>query len=68
MVDGFVLGVKRGKTKDRGQDYSWTDGGNGVGDVILQRCTDVRHSSRFSEEKEGFEWELTLNDGFQCEL
>lgn len=65
---GFVLGVKRGKTKDRRQDYSWTDGGNGVGDVILQRCTDVRHSSRFSKEKEGFEWKLTLNDGFQCEL
>lgn len=39
----------------------------GGGDVILQRCTDVRRSSRLLEEKEGFEWKWTLNDGSQCD-
>lgn len=34
---------------------------------ILQRCTDVRHSSRFLKEKEGFKWKWILNGGFQCD-
>lgn len=50
------MGGKRGKKKDIDQDYSWVDGGNQVGDVILQRCADVRRRSRFLQEKEGAEW------------
>lgn len=42
---------ERGRLRDKDQDYSWTGGGNGGGDVILQRCTDVRHSSRFCRRK-----------------
>lgn len=56
------------KRSCRGHDRSWTDGGNGGSDVILQRCTDVRHASRFLEEKEGFEWKLGLNEICQYHL
>lgn len=58
----FDVEGKRGRQKT-GQDSSWSDGGNGICDVILQGCTDVRHFSRFLEEKEGFKWKWILNDG-----
>lgn len=57
------MSKERGGDKRQRPVSSWSDGGNGDGDVILQRCTDVRHFSRFLEEKEGFKWKWILNDG-----
>lgn len=54
--------VKKGKKKERGQDYIWTAGGNRAGDVTLwgRRCTDVRCCSRFRQEKEAHEWKWMM--------
>lgn len=63
------LAVQTGKRRDKAQITVPLMGGGGNGDVMLRRCADVWHSSRFSQKNKknpGSEWTWTLSEGFRC--